>query len=691
MSTATTQVLPQGAGWGVVAGLGFVFALFIIGLSFIQQRYTTLSIKSNDEFASASRSVKPGLVASGIVSAWTWSSTLLQSSSVTYKNGVSGSYYYAAGASVQILLCSILACNIKLNAPFCSTYLEVLRVRFGKNTHLMFLCFALATNLLVSSQLVVGGSAVANTLTGIPTMAAVWMIPIATCAYVLVGGLRATLVADFLHTIGLLVIILFFFFKVWIVSDQVGGFHGLVEKLATSESIEGNAAGSPLTFRSTHGLIFGVINLVSNFGSVIADQSYHQRSIASDPRTAAKAFLLGGSAWFAIPFLFSQTMGLAARGLMGKDPLMPTLSAEQVSAGLVAPAAAVAIAGTGGAVAMLILLFLAVTSAASAQQVAVASILTFDIYKPYFRPDATSREVFFVTHGAVVLWALVMGVFGTVFYYANISLGWLYLCMGIIVLPAVVPIFLGLAWRRTGKRACQVAMVVGIASGIAAWLATTAGLYGSLTVDTTGADYPALAGNLVSLGVSGIIALVWTLLWPETGDDFVRTRAINAPDDVLDRLKAAHAHSASESSITTVASSPDVEKSEKEDSAAATAANGGDVKAAHTLESYVGEIDYVKAAGLDEGELRRSLRLTTWISCVASLLLCVIFPACLASRRLWNVAGLAAYLWVGFVWICWTTVAVGFLPVFESRRELAAIFKGIARDLTGKSGKVQKQ
>ncbi len=53
------QSAPGGAGWAVVCGLGFFFAAFMILLSFIQQRYTNRSIKDTDEFASASRSVKP--------------------------------------------------------------------------------------------------------------------------------------------------------------------------------------------------------------------------------------------------------------------------------------------------------------------------------------------------------------------------------------------------------------------------------------------------------------------------------------------------------------------------------------------------------------------------------------------------------------------------------------------------------
>lgn len=49
----------------------------MVGLTAIQARYTGFSPKNSEEFSSASRSVKPGLIASGIVSAWTWAATLV--------------------------------------------------------------------------------------------------------------------------------------------------------------------------------------------------------------------------------------------------------------------------------------------------------------------------------------------------------------------------------------------------------------------------------------------------------------------------------------------------------------------------------------------------------------------------------------------------------------------------------------
>ena len=60
------------------AGIGLFFSAFMVGLTALQSRYTGFSPKSADEFNSASRSLKPGLIAAGIVSAWPWAATLVR-------------------------------------------------------------------------------------------------------------------------------------------------------------------------------------------------------------------------------------------------------------------------------------------------------------------------------------------------------------------------------------------------------------------------------------------------------------------------------------------------------------------------------------------------------------------------------------------------------------------------------------
>ena len=66
-------------------------------------------LQTSEAFSTAGRTVKSGLVAAAVVSSWTWAATLLQSSGVAYSYGVSGPFWYASGATVQILLFATLA------------------------------------------------------------------------------------------------------------------------------------------------------------------------------------------------------------------------------------------------------------------------------------------------------------------------------------------------------------------------------------------------------------------------------------------------------------------------------------------------------------------------------------------------------------------------------------------------------
>jgi Na+/proline symporter len=104
-------------------------------------------------------------------------------------------------------------------------------------------------------------------------------------------------------------------------------------------------------------------------------------------------------------------MGLGCAALTS-SPDFPTfplpLSAAQNGAGLSSPATAIALLGKGGAGLMLLLLFMAVTSSTSAELIAVSSLLTFDVYKTYIKPTATSSELVRISHFGIMIYALVL-------------------------------------------------------------------------------------------------------------------------------------------------------------------------------------------------------------------------------------------------------------------------------------------
>lgn len=149
----------------------------MILVTFILRRYNR-ELQTSEMFTTAGRTVKSGLVGSAVVSSWTWAATLLQSTGVCYRYGVSGPFWYASGATVQILLFATLAIELKRRAPNAHTFLEVIRARYGTLPHLVFMAFGLVTNVLVSLMLIVGGSATVNALTGMHTIAAIYLLPV---------------------------------------------------------------------------------------------------------------------------------------------------------------------------------------------------------------------------------------------------------------------------------------------------------------------------------------------------------------------------------------------------------------------------------------------------------------------------------------------------------------------------------
>ncbi|KAL4989500.1 Sodium:solute symporter family-domain-containing protein [Aspergillus falconensis] len=532
-----TAPLTQGFGYGIIIGLGFAFALVMIFITWSLKRYQHEVITS-EMFSTAGRSVKSGLVASAVVSSWTWAATLLQSSAVAYQYGTSGPFFYASGATVQIILFATLAIELKRRAPNAHTFLEAIRARYGTVVHIVFIVFCLMTNILVTAMLLTGGAAVLNSMTGVPVVAACFLLPIGVVLYTLFGGIKATFITDYMHTVVIVVIIFIFAFSAYATNDRLGSpgkVYDLLVQAAQRNPVSGNAEGSYLTMRSKEGGIFWVINLVGNFGTVFLDNGYYNKAIAAHPVHAFPGYVIGGLCWFAIPWLCATTMGLSALALEGTR----RIASVDVTAGLVLPFASVELLGYSGAVCTTLMIFMAVTSAFSAQLIAVSSILTYDIYQAYLNPTAKGKRLVWISHLSCVVFAIVMAAFATGLHYAGIGMGYLYLLMGVIISSAVFPGAMTLVWKGQNWIAAAASPVLGLAMSLIAWLVTTKTEYGVFTVESTGANYPMLAGNVAALLSPVVFSPVLTYLFGPQNYDYESMRAIRRVDD-SDVAAAAH-------------------------------------------------------------------------------------------------------------------------------------------------------
>ena len=506
-----SYILDESVGYLILIGVGILLASVVLILVKAETKWLGTK-KTFEWFSTAGRTVKTGLIVTSVVSAWTWAATLLQSSTVAYQYGISGPFWYAAGASIQVVLFAILAIELKRKSPMSHTFPEMINSRFGKSSHKVFLSFAFLTNIIVTAMLVLGGAAVVNALTGINVYIAAFLIPVGVIAYTLFGGLKATFLAEYFNTAFIFVVVLIFTSAIYFVNPDIGGISGMFEKLSNAAAmypVEGNAAGSFLTLASVGALIFGVINIVGNFGTVFVDQSYWQRAIASRPRSVVPGFLVGGLAWFAIPFALATTLGLAAVAVnLELTPL-------EISSGLVAPLAAAHLLGDIGAILMLTVLFTAVTAAGSAQLISVSSLVTYDVFRTYIKPSSTGRQLMRISRYAILGFGLGMGALASMLFQFGVSLQYVYLAMGVLIGSAVAPISLAILWKDTNRYAATIASIIGLGCGVTVWLGYAYATSGEISLASTSNMFALLAGNLASILTSLIITVIGSLFRPE--------------------------------------------------------------------------------------------------------------------------------------------------------------------------------
>lgn len=172
-------------------------------------------------------------------------------------------------------------------------------------------------------MLLLGGAATVEALTGMDYRLASFLIPWGIILYTAFGGLQGRFLASYLQTNIIFSVVITMVFLVYIKvysSDQIfdllnntvsktpeqcqaifsftNGTSFFEENKYACGPVSGNRDGSYLTMISGDGLMFGVINIVGNFGTVFVDQSYWQSAIAARPAAAAKGYLLGGYVQF---------------------------------------------------------------------------------------------------------------------------------------------------------------------------------------------------------------------------------------------------------------------------------------------------------------------------------------------------------------------------------------------------------
>jgi urea-proton symporter len=120
--------------------------------------------KRSEMFITANRSVTTGLTSSAVISSWLWSTAMLGSTLVGYNFGISGPFWFAAGCSPMIVFFSVLGITCKSRVPQAHTLLEIIRIRYGKVGHIVWIVLCLINNIIAVANMLLGASAAISAL-----------------------------------------------------------------------------------------------------------------------------------------------------------------------------------------------------------------------------------------------------------------------------------------------------------------------------------------------------------------------------------------------------------------------------------------------------------------------------------------------------------------------------------------------
>jgi MFS family permease len=318
-------------------------------------------------------------------------------------------------------------------------------------------------------------------------------------------------------------------------------------------------------------------------------------------------------------------MGLTAVAL--NVDLTPT----QVQLGLVVPAAATALMGDIGAVMVLTMLFMAVTSAGSAELIAVSSLVTYDIYRTYKNPNASGKQLVKVSRATIVGFGLGMGGLAVLLLSMGLSLGFVYLAMGILIGSAVIPIALTILWKKTNRVAATLGAVIGLIVAIATWIGVAVSLPefgGELSLASLGHNYSMLFGNIAGIITGGVIALIGSV-------------------------------------------------------ASKTNFDWADLKKKITLVD-VSEIELAKVSENEE-TLKKAFRFSLLGGGIMTLVLIIAWPMPLfASGLVFDVASYGIWVGISIIWVSVASFFIICLPMIEARKGIGSIVSGKKVDDTHK-------
>lgn len=109
-------------------------------------------------------------------------------------------------------------------------------------------------------------------------------------------------------------------------------------------------------------------------------------------------------------------------------------------------------------------------------------------HRTYINPKATGKQIVFVSRIMVCVYAVLSGILAIVLMKIGLSLGWVYLFMGVVIGSAVMPIAFSITWKNCSTAGAVGGAISGLVGAIVTWIAVAkASAAGTLRLAQQGA------------------------------------------------------------------------------------------------------------------------------------------------------------------------------------------------------------
>ena len=448
--------------------IAFYFALVLSIGWYLKGRANT-----GEDFFMAGREMTAWVAGLSFLSANLGALELMGWAGSAYQYGILATHWYWIGAIPAMLFLALVMMPFYYISKTHSVP-GYLKLRFGEPARaLSSISFAFMT-VLMSGINMYSMALVLKIVLGWNINVSIWVSSITVAIYVALGGLRSAIFNEVLQFVliwagALLIPILGLV--------EAGGWSGLQARIATNASAEythlwstlGKFSDNPMGIHWT-GIVFGLGAIIS-MGYWTTDFLVVQRVLsAKDLRAAKMAPIIGAGFKMLVPFivilpgllalavlpvkLVGETQAVATGGHSFNE-VLPLMLARYCGPGLLGLGITALIAGF--------------MSGMAGNVSAFTTVWTYDIYRAFFRKDATDQH--YVSMGR---WCTVVGVLisvGTAYLVMDFKsiMDYVQALFSFFIAPLFATVLLGMLWKRASPAGGFWGLLAGTGSSIGMW------------------------------------------------------------------------------------------------------------------------------------------------------------------------------------------------------------------------------